>query len=114
MYINLGGEVNLPRSVEAIELSELEIEQVLCHILETLMVYEYPTPSIFSALTRLGIVAFLRGKGLESGVEALAVDVFRQFSEFTQSNKKYEWFTLWSQRLVESVKENQTDNDGLL
>ena len=104
----------MSRITETIELSDLEIEQVLCHVLETLMVYEYPTPSIFSALTRLGIVAFLRGKGFQSGVEQMAVDVFRQLSEYTQSNKKYEWFTLWSQRLVESVKEKQTDNDGLL
>jgi len=44
----------------------------------------------------------------------MSIDVFRQLSEFTQSNKKYEWFSLWSQRLVESVKEKQTDNDGLL
>ena len=104
----------MSHQVDTIDLSDLEIEQVLCHVLETLMVYEYPTPAIFSSLTRLGIVSFLRGKGIQTAVEVMSVDVFRQLSEFTQSNKKYEWFTLWSQRLVESVKEKQTDNDGLL
>ena len=99
---------------ETIELSELEIEHVLCHVYETLMVYEYPTPSIFSALTRLSIVSFLRGKGVQEGIEFVAVDVFRQFSEFTQNDKKYGWFTSWSQRLVELIEERQTDNDGLL
>jgi hypothetical protein len=100
--------------VDTIDLSDLEIEQVLCHVLETLMVYDYPTPAIFSSLTRLGIVSFLRGKGIQTSIEIMSIDVFRQFSEFTQSNKKYEWFTLWSQRLVESVKEKRTEDDGLL
>ncbi len=104
----------MSHQVDTIDLSDLEIEQVLCHVLETLMVYDYPTPAIFSSLTRLGIVSFLRGKGIQTSIEIMSIDVFRQFSEFTQSNKKYEWFTLWSQRLVESVKEKRTEDDGLL
>ena len=48
--------MSVPRSVKTIELSTDDIENILCHVLETIMVYEYPTPSIFSALTRLGIV----------------------------------------------------------
>ena len=99
----------LPKNVKTLELAEQEIENILCHILETILVYEYPTPVIFSSLTRLGIVSFLRGKGTQDDIEVQAVDVFRQLSELAATNKHYEWFTDWSKRLVELVKEKKTE-----
>jgi len=99
----------LSKSITVLKLSELEIENILCHIFETMMVYEYPTPVIFSSLTRLGIVAFLRGKGVEDNIEIQAVDLFRQLSEFAVVNKNYAWFTEWSKKLVNLVKEKKTE-----
>ena len=99
----------MPKSVKTLELSERELENILCHILETILVYEYPTPVIFSALTRLGIVAFLRGKGVTNNIEVQAIDIFRQISEFAVVNKQYEWFTDWSKKLVGMVKEKKTE-----
>ena len=99
----------LPKSVKTLELSEQEIENILCHILETILVYEYPTPVIFSALTRLGIVSFLRGKGVQDSIELHAIDAFRQLSELASINKHYEWFTDWSKKLVDLVREKQTE-----
>ena len=103
------GKNILPKSVKALKLSELEIENILCHVLETILVYEYPTPVIFSALTRLGIVAFLRGKGVTDNIEIQAVDIFRQISEFALVHKHYEWFTDWSNKLLVMVKEKKTE-----
>ena len=99
----------MSKSVTALELSELEIENILCHVLETILVYEYPTPVIFSALTRLSIVAFLRGKGVTDNIEIQAVDIFRQISEFAVADKHYQWFTEWSKKLVDMVKEKKTE-----
>jgi len=73
------------------------------------MVYEYPTPSIFSALTRLGIVGFLRGKEVQKDIEVAAVDVFRQLSEFSQQNPKYQWFVDWSRKLVETISSRKVE-----
>jgi len=99
----------VPRSVKTIELSTDDIEHILCHVLETIMVYEYPTPSIFSALTRLGIVGFLRGKDVQKDIEVTAVDVFRQLSEFSQQNSKYQWFVDWSRKLVETISSRKVE-----
>ena len=99
----------MSKSVTALELSELEIENILCHVFETILVYEYPTPVIFSALTRLSIVAFLRGKGVNDNIEMQAIDIFRQLSEFAVVNKQYEWFTDWSKKLVGMVKEKKME-----
>ena len=68
----------MPRSIKSIEISPEDITHIFGHILETIMVYEYPTPSIFSALTRLSIVSYLRGKGIDKDIELVAVDIFRQ------------------------------------
>ena len=73
------------------------------------MVYEYPTPSIFSALTRLGIVGFLRGKDVQRDIEVTAVDVFRQLSEFSQQNPKYQWFVEWSRKLVDTISSRKVE-----
>ena len=97
------------RSVKTIELSTDDIEHILCHVLETIMVYEYPTPSIFSALTRLGIVGFLRGKDVQKDIEVTAVDVFRQLSEFSQQNPQYQWFVDWSRKLVETISSRKVE-----
>ena len=99
----------VPRTIKTIELSTDDIENILCHVLETIMVYEYPTPSIFSALTRLGIVGFLRGKEVQKDIEATAVDVFRQLSEFSQQNPKYQWFVDWSRNLVETISSRKVE-----
>ena len=99
----------VPRSVKTVELSTDDIEHILCHVLETIMVYEYPTPSIFSALTRLGIVGFLRGKEVQKDIEVAAVDVFRQLSEFSQQNPKYQWFVDWSRKLVETISSRKVE-----
>jgi len=96
--------------VDSVELSPTDIENVLCHILETLLVYEYPTPPIYSALTRLGIVSFLRGRGVHKDIENIAIDIFRQMSEFSIQHKKYHWFVDWSKKLVESVKEKKVED----
>jgi len=109
LELSFVGENILPKSVKSLKLSELEIENILCHVLETILVYEYPTPVIFSALTRLGIVAFLRGKGVADNIEIQAVDIFRQISEFALVNKHYEWFTDWSKKLVGMVREKKTE-----
>ena len=105
----LGTNILPPKSVKALKLSELETENILCHVLETILVYEYPTPVIFSALTRLSIVAFLRGKGVNDNIEMQAIDIFRQLSEFAVVNKQYEWFTDWSKKLVGMVKEKKME-----
>ena len=99
----------VPRTIKTIELSTDDIENILCHVLETIMVYEYPTPSIFSALTRLGIVGFLRGKEVQKDIEVAAVDVFRQLSEFSQQNPKYQWFVDWSRKLVETISSRKVE-----
>ncbi len=102
---------NVARTIREIELTEIELENVLCHVLETITVYEYPTPSIFSALTRLSIVSFLRGKGVQKDIEIIAIDVFRQLSEFSHSDAHYSWFVDWSRRLVETIKEKKAGTE---
>ena len=99
----------MTENVKTLELSKREIENILCHILETILVYEYPTPVIFSALTRLGIVSFLRGKGIQDGIEIQSIDVFKKLSEFSATNSHYEWFTDWSKKLMKMVKEKKTE-----
>tara|TARA_R110002020_G_scaffold347726_8_gene561417 strand:+ start:1529 stop:1834 length:306 start_codon:yes stop_codon:yes gene_type:complete len=94
----------MPRSIKSIEISPEDITHIFGHILETIMVYEYPTPSIFSALTRLSIVSYLRGKGIDKDIELVAVDIFRQLSEVAQRNSDYRWFVDWSKKLVGSLK----------
>ena len=101
----------MPRSIKEVELTPTDVENILCHVLETLKVYEYPTPSVFSALTRLGIVAFLRGKGVQKDIEIIAIDIFRQLSEFANQNNKYDWFVEWSRRLVELTKEKKVEKE---
>ena len=107
--MGIGG--SLPRSIKEVELATIDIENVLCHILETITVYEYPTPSVFSALTRLSIVSFLRGKGVQKDIEVIAIDVFRQLSEFSNQHKNYTWFVNWSKKLVEITREKKVEKE---
>ena len=101
----------MPRSIKEVEITPIDVENILCHVLETLMVYEYPTPSVFSALTRLGIVSFLRGKGVQKDIEIIAIDIFRQLSEFANQNSKYTWFVDWSRRLVDLTREKKVEKE---
>ena len=98
----------MPKDIEPVDLSESEIEQLLTHIFETISVYDYPTPAIFSALSRLSIVSFLRAKSI-SDVDIVSVDVFRQLTEFSHLNRKYLWFIEWSNKLIEFVKEKKVE-----
>ena len=99
----------MPRNIKEVELTLVDTENVLCHILETISVYEYPTPAVFSALTRLSIVSYLRGRGVQKDIEVIAIDVFRKLTEVAQTNFKYAWFTDWSRKLVEVVREKQVE-----
>ena len=101
----------MPRSVRSVELTDIDIENILGHVLETITVYEYPTPSVFSALTRLSIVSFLRGQGLQKDIELAAVDIFRQLSEFAVRTRKYSWFVDWSRKLVDTIKEKKVEKE---
>ena len=100
----LGTNILPPKSVKELKLSELETENILCHVLETILVYEYPTPVIFSALTRLGIVAFLRGKGVTNNIEVRYVlfsrngnndAAFKQMVSIWCSNDRLKNLDLW-------------------
>lgn len=101
----------MPRTIKEVELTTTDVENILCHILETITVYEYPTPSVFSALTRLSIVSFLRGKGVQKDIDLIAIDTFRQLSEFSISNSKYAWFVDWSRKLVETIREKKVEKE---
>ena len=101
----------MPRTIKDVELTTTDVENILCHVLETITVYEYPTPSVFSALTRLSIVSFLRGKGVQKDIDLIAIDAFRQLSEFSISNSKYEWFVDWSRKLVETIREKKVEKE---
>jgi len=81
---------------------------ILRHIRETLSLMEYPTPIVFSMISRLAIVSFLRGKGvLADAIDAQAIDVFKQLSCFASQDDEYWWFEEWSQKLISAVKERQ-------
>jgi len=81
---------------------------LLCHIKETLSLVDYPTPMMFSVLSRLSVVSFLRGKGVfENTIDKQAIDIFKQLSHFAAQNDEYSWFDVWSKRLIASVKERQ-------
>ena len=81
---------------------------LLCHIKETLSLVDYPTPMMFSVLSRLSVVSFLRGKGvLDDIIDRQAIDIFKQLSHFAAQNNEYSWFDSWSKRLVTAVKERK-------
>lgn len=87
----------------------VELEKILIHLSETIGVCDYPTPSMFSAITRLSIISFLNGRGHTKNTEALSVDVFKQLVELSKSHSKYKWFDEWAKRLVESINERKME-----
>jgi len=63
---------------------------------------------IFSVLSRLSIVSFLRGKGvLDDIIDRQAIDIFKQLSNFAAQHSEYAWFDDWSKRLIAAVKERK-------
>ena len=87
--------------------AEIDLEHILCHIFETMTVYEYPTASVFSGVTRLSIVSFLRGRGVQNNIEDVAIDIFKQLNEFSEKDKNYEWFNAWGRKLAATLKERK-------
>jgi len=90
-------------------LGDTEKEVILNHIKETFDVMEYPTSLTFSSLSRLSIISFLRGRENtdDTVIESLAVDVFRQLSEYSAKNEKYKWFDQWAFKMIKSSKERR-------
>tara|TARA_Y100000310_G_C20614700_1_gene780010 strand:+ start:683 stop:988 length:306 start_codon:yes stop_codon:yes gene_type:complete len=85
-----------------------DVKGLLSIINDTLSAYEYPTSSIFSALSHCAIVSFLIGKhGALSDIESESVQVFRQLNDFAHDSKEDEWFVHWSKRLVDLVRERK-------
>lgn len=91
----------------ALEATEKEI--ILDHVKETFDVMEYPTSLVFSSISRLSIISFLRGRGgIDfSHIESVAVDVFRQLSEYASKDEQYRWFELWSYKMIKSSKDRR-------
>ena len=91
----------------ALEASEKEV--ILDHIKETFDVMEYPTPLVFSSIARLSIISFLRGRGDVDNdhLESVAVDIFRQLSEYATKDEQYRWFETWAYKMVKSSKERK-------
>ena len=82
--------------------------KLLCHIKETLSLIDYPSPMIFSVLSRLSIVSFLRGKGvIDDTIDRKAIEIFKQLSHFAAQHEEYAWFETWSKRLIIAVKERK-------
>ena len=90
-------------------LEAFEKEVILDHVKETFDVMEYPTPLVFSSITRLSIISFLRGRGgvEDTHIESVAVDVFRQLSEYATTDIQYKWFEIWSYKMIKSSKERR-------
>jgi len=85
-----------------------DVDGLLTTISDTLSAYEYPTSSIFSALSHCAIVSFLIGKhGVLSDVESESVHIFRQLNDFAHDSKEHEWFVYWSKKLVDLVRERK-------
>ena len=82
---------------------------ILDHVKETFDVMEYPTPIVFSSITRLSIISFLRGRGDVNNIniESVAVDIFRQLSEYAAKNEQYDWFERWAYKMIRSSKERR-------
>ena len=90
-----------------LEASEKEV--ILDHVKETFDVMEYPTPIVFSSITRLSIISFLRGRGNidDIHIEPVAVDIFRQLSEYATKDEQYKWFDQWAFRMIKTAKERR-------
>ena len=97
---------------QATDIHILKIEDtryILGTIKDTVNIYEYPTTSIFSAVTRCSLVNFLKGAGYpSSSLEAGSVSLFKQLNEYAHVNSDYQWFVDWSNKLANFVKERHT------
>ena len=97
---------------QATDIHILKIEDtryILGTIKDTVDIYEYPTTSIFSAVTRCSLISFLKGAGYPtSSLEPGSVSLFKQLNEYAHANSDYEWFIDWSKKLASFVKERST------
>ena len=93
-------------------LNEEEIRYLLDLILETLTVFDYPTPSVFSGICRAVLVSFWNGTGYPiDGVEEEAVTLFRQLNNYCYEHREsYGWFLDWSRRLSTMVSNRRVDD----
>jgi len=93
-------------------LSLTDIKKLLSIIFDTLSVHEYPTSSMFSALSHCAIVSFLIGKDSSiDDVEAESVLIFRQLNDYAHDSNDCEWFVYWSKKLVDLVRERKLTKD---
>jgi len=96
---------------QAVELHHLktdDLRYILSSIKETIAVIDYPTPSIFSAVTRCALVNFLKGSDQpEPSLEKGSVVLFRQLNEFSHIHDDYKWFIDWSRKLAGMVKDRR-------
>ena len=89
-----------------------DIKGLLSIIFDTFAVYDYPTSSIFSALSHCAIVSFLIGKYEDvADIEGESVLVFRQLNDFANESSEHEWFVKWSRKLVELVRERKLSQE---
>lgn len=89
-------------------LSITDIKRLLSIIFDTLSVHEYPTSSMFSALSHCVIVSFLIGKDSNADdIEAESVLIFRQLNDYAHGSDDCEWFVYWSKKLVDLVRERK-------
>ena len=97
---------------QATDINILKIEDtryILGTIKDTVDIYEYPTTSIFSAVTRCSLINFLKGVGYPtSALETGSVSLFKQLNEYAHANSDYDWFIAWSKKLASFVKERNT------
>ena len=98
----------MTQTVESHQLKTDDVRYILSSIKETLSVIEYPTPSIFSAVTRCALVNFLKGNDQPTvSLEESSVVLFRQLNEFSDVHTEYKWFIEWSRKLANMVKERK-------
>lgn len=90
-----------------------DMKFMLSLISDTLHIYDYPTPAIFSAVTRCSIVGYLYGVGYTESEDLTnrSVTIFRHLTNYAQKNSEYDWFTEWSKKLVDSVRERKLTED---
>ena len=90
-----------------------DMKFMLSLISDTLHIYDYPTPAIFSAVTRCSIVGYLYGIGSTESEDLTnrSVTIFRHLTNYAQKNSEYDWFTEWSKKLVDSVRERKLTED---
>ena len=68
-----------------------DMKFMLSLISDTLHIYDYPTSSIFSAVTRCSIVGYLYGIGYTESEDLTnrSVTIFRHLTNYAQNNSEY-------------------------